>query len=231
MISDVLAWPFWYDLAAAIGLLVAAWVSVIHSGSYLNTLMPGYVACAGIGGCAFGLLHRRGGLLGVALATALVALQTVSLIRHEYPNRAIPTTEDRRAGAELETALRKLPGPVLVLRHPWYGTVAGKEPASPRPTASRRSCAPRAPAGGPNSTARWSARSTATTSEPWYSTPSRPPPGSPPSWPGTSACCPAPSRVCACAHPRTCGPGRPMSMCARRGRHCVPDPMTRSSRR
>ncbi len=126
VISDVLAWPFWYDLAAAIGLLVAAWVSVIHSGSYLNTLMPGYVACAGIGGCAFGLLHRRGGLLGVALATALVALQTVSLIRHEYPNRAIPTTEDRRAGTELETALRKLPGPVLVLRHPWYGTLAGK---------------------------------------------------------------------------------------------------------
>jgi hypothetical protein len=62
----------------------------------------------------------------VALATALVALQTVSLIRHEYPGRAIPTTEDRRAGAELETALAKLPGPVLVLRHPWYGTLAGK---------------------------------------------------------------------------------------------------------
>jgi hypothetical protein len=33
---------------------------------------------------------------------------------------------DRQAGAQLERALRKLKGPVLVLRHPWYGTAAGQ---------------------------------------------------------------------------------------------------------
>ncbi len=120
-----LRWPLLYDLAAALGLLVAAWVSYVHSGSYYNVLMPGYAACAGIGGCAFGALRARG-LLGMLIATALITLQTVSLIRHEYPDRAIPRAASRRAGAELESALRRLPGPILVLRHPWYGTVVGK---------------------------------------------------------------------------------------------------------
>ena len=37
-----------------------------------------------------------------------------------------PTRADRVAGAELMAALRALRGPVLVIRHPWYGTLAGK---------------------------------------------------------------------------------------------------------
>jgi hypothetical protein len=121
----VLRSPLLYDLAAALGLLVAAWVSFVHSGSYLNVLMPAYAACAGIGACAFAALSRRG-LVGTLLATALIALQTVSLVRGEHPGRALPTRTDRAAGAQLERALRRLPGPVLVLRHPWYSTLAGK---------------------------------------------------------------------------------------------------------
>jgi hypothetical protein len=117
--------PLLYDAAAAAGLLVSAWVSVIHSGSYLNVLMPAVAACAAIGGCAFGLLRGRGHL-GAFIATGLVGLQIHSLVRLEYANRAVPTAADRRAGAELIDTLRRLPGPVLVLRHPWYGTLAGQ---------------------------------------------------------------------------------------------------------
>jgi hypothetical protein len=124
-VGPLLAWPYLYDAAAGVGLLVAAWVSVVHSGSYLNVLMPGYAACAGIAGCAFAVLARRG-LVGAVVATALFVLQVHSLVRHEYALRAIPKATAHQAGAELESALAKLPGPVLVLRHPWYGTMAGK---------------------------------------------------------------------------------------------------------
>jgi hypothetical protein len=44
-----------------------------------------------------------------------------------YPLSAqVPTAADRTAGAQLLTALRALPGEVLVLRHPWYATELGK---------------------------------------------------------------------------------------------------------
>jgi hypothetical protein len=76
-----------------------------------------------IGGLAYGQL-RRHGIFAALLATAAIVVQLVVLA---YPVAAqIPTRADRAAGGELLTALRKLPGPVLILRHPWYGTLAGK---------------------------------------------------------------------------------------------------------
>jgi hypothetical protein len=42
------------------------------------------------------------------------------------PNDALPAKIQRTAGAELIARLRSLPGPVLILNHPWYGTVAGQ---------------------------------------------------------------------------------------------------------
>jgi hypothetical protein len=42
------------------------------------------------------------------------------------PSSQIPTHADQVAGAELIARLRALRGPVVVLRHPWYGTLAGK---------------------------------------------------------------------------------------------------------
>jgi len=115
--------PFGYQLAAVAGLLPAAWFSRLHTGGYLNVLLPAYAACALIGGLAYGQL-RRHGIFAALLATAAIVVQLVVLA---YPVAAqIPTRADRAAGGELLTALRKLPGPVLILRHPWYGTLAGK---------------------------------------------------------------------------------------------------------
>ncbi len=115
--------PFTYQLAAVAGLLLAAWFSRLHTGGYLNVLLPAYAGCALIGGLAYGQL-RRHGMVAALLATAAVVMQLVVLA---YPVAAqIPTRADRAAGSELLTALRKLPGPILILRHPWYGTLAGK---------------------------------------------------------------------------------------------------------
>lgn len=122
-----------YDLAAVAGLLATAWLSRLHSGGYLNVLAPAYAACAGVGGWAFAALRRRGWLAALA-ATTLVAVQTIGLVHdpghasvHGASDlQALPTRADRTGGRQLIGALRQLPGPILVLRHPWYATEVGK---------------------------------------------------------------------------------------------------------
>lgn len=112
-----------YELAAAAGMLLAAWFSRLHTGGYVNVLMPAYAACALVGGLAFAALRRLGPLPALA-AAALVLAQLAVLL--QMPDHALPARVQRTAGIELISRLRSLPGPVLVLAHPWYGTLAGK---------------------------------------------------------------------------------------------------------
>jgi hypothetical protein len=112
-----------YELAAAVGLLLAAWFSRLHTGGYVNVLMPAYAGCALLAGVGFARLRRLGWLTALA-AVAMVLVQFAQLL--QMPNHALPAKVQARAGAELIARLRSLPGPVLVLSHPWYGTLAGK---------------------------------------------------------------------------------------------------------
>ncbi|MBV9820099.1 MAG: glycosyltransferase family 39 protein [Solirubrobacterales bacterium] len=116
-------WPAGYWLAAAAGLLGAAWVSRLHTGGYLNVLMPTYAATALLAGLALASVRRRGGATA-ALAGALVIAQVAIL--GSWLGTEVPSARDRAAGAALLARLRRLPGPVLVLRHPWYATELGK---------------------------------------------------------------------------------------------------------
>jgi hypothetical protein len=112
-----------YELAAAVGLLLAAWFSRLHTGGYANVLMPAYAACALVGGLAFARMRRLGAVPAL-IAVVIVLVQLAQLLT--IPDRAIPHRSTRSAGAELIARLRAIPGPVLVLSHPWYGTIAGK---------------------------------------------------------------------------------------------------------
>ncbi len=114
-----------YYAVAAAGLIAAAWFSRLHTGGYANVLIPAYAAVALLAGLALAQFLRPGdGRLAGLLAAAALALQLGLLA---YPLDAqTPTSADRAAGAQLLAALRKLPGPVLVLRHPWYATELGK---------------------------------------------------------------------------------------------------------
>jgi hypothetical protein len=112
-----------YELAAAAGLLLAAWFSRLHTGGYANVLMPAYAACALLGGLAFARIRRLGAIAAV-LAVAVVLVQLGQLLT--MPDHALPHRSARPAGQQLIERLRALPGPVLVLSHPWYGTIAGK---------------------------------------------------------------------------------------------------------
>ncbi len=112
-----------YELTAAAGMLLAAWFSRLHTGGYANVLMPAYAACALLGGVAFAKLRQLGSLPALVSATlVLVQLAQLTLM----PDHALPAKVQRTAGNELISRLRALPGPVVVLAHPWYGTLAGK---------------------------------------------------------------------------------------------------------
>jgi hypothetical protein len=114
----------YYGLAGA-GLVGAAWVSRLHTGGYANVLIPAYAALALGAGLACGECLRAGReRVGIPVAVAAVVTQ-VGLLAYS-PASQIPTRTDRTAGVELIARLRALRGPVVVLRHPWYATLAGK---------------------------------------------------------------------------------------------------------
>jgi hypothetical protein len=127
--------PAIYYAIAAAGLIGSAWVSRLHTGGYANVLMPAYAAIALLAGLTYARVASGRANPGraspapapraaPALATLALAAQLALLI---YPiNKQIPTAADRLAGAQLIARLRTLPGPVIVLRHPWYATEAGK---------------------------------------------------------------------------------------------------------
>jgi hypothetical protein len=116
-------WP--YYACAATGMIAAAWVSRLHTGGYANVLMPAFAAIAMLAGLTWGrVLKRRRRPMTLLLLLSALLLQ-LSLLA--YPLGAqIPTAADRAAGTRLIARLRTLPGPVVVIRHPWYSTQAGK---------------------------------------------------------------------------------------------------------
>ena len=61
-------------------------------------------------------------ILGAALAFQLAT-------RFYHPAKHIPTTHDRRAGADLLAILRRIQGPVLMPYHPYYPVLVGKRPS------------------------------------------------------------------------------------------------------
>ena len=63
--------PRGYWALAVAGLLAAAWVSRLHTGGYLNVLIPAHAAVALVAGLACARLRRQGAMAGL-LAAVLV---------------------------------------------------------------------------------------------------------------------------------------------------------------
>lgn len=123
--------PAVYHSVAAVGLITSAWLSRLHTGGFLNVLMPAYAAVALLAGLVFGAVARRerdrsrGRREWAAALLAVALLGQVALLAYR-PATQIPSAAQRAAGAALIARLRSLPGPIVVLRHPWYATLAGK---------------------------------------------------------------------------------------------------------
>jgi hypothetical protein len=118
----------WFYGCLAIGTLGASMASRVHSGGYLNVLMPGYAGLAilfGLGMAALGrdaVVQRR-----PWLPPAVFALCVLQLAGLRYEVRAqIPSERDRRAGEQLVETIRGFEGEVLVPLHGYLPALAGK---------------------------------------------------------------------------------------------------------
>lgn len=116
--------------AARVGVTVLAfwvvtWFSRLHSGGYVNTLMPSFWVMAWAvpwALCALGRAQGRNALR--SLAWALAVIQLGAALRDPRGQR--PSDADRRVGDQFVALLRATPGPVFVPSHPTLARLAGK---------------------------------------------------------------------------------------------------------
>lgn len=116
-------------LAIAIAALVLmSWLSRIHSGGWVNVLIPAHMAIAlGSGLGVHALLEqpsqgaaRRSAWLGVTMLLLQLAVLAYD------PRRLLPTAADKAEGDRFITRLRNLPGDVLLTHHGYLPSLAGK---------------------------------------------------------------------------------------------------------
>lgn len=120
-----------YGLFAG-GMVCQAWSSRLHSGGYLNVLIPAHAALAILVGLAVGeisarLKDSRSGQTGMAVqATVLMAVIIQFAVLLYNPRYQIPSTEDAVAGVRLVRLIESIEGEVLVPYHGYLSAMAGK---------------------------------------------------------------------------------------------------------
>ena len=117
-----------FDLALAVGMLGAAWISRMHEGGAENVLLPAHAALAILGARGLMRFASRAGMASPSRARAALVLALVQFAVLAYnPMRYVPTRADAEAGAALTDRIRALPGDVWVPGHGYLATMAGKE--------------------------------------------------------------------------------------------------------
>ncbi len=114
------------DLAILGSLLLASYLSRIHSGSFDNSLMPAHAGIAlyfGIGAASAFKATSENYLVKFLLILAF-AFQFVGL--RYSPQAQIPTQIDRQQGERLEQLISSFKGEVYLSAHPWYLSNANK---------------------------------------------------------------------------------------------------------
>ena len=112
-----------YGLAIA-GMVALAWTSRMHTGAWINVLMPAHAGLA----MGFGLgLHASSSVEGrAAWVGSLVALLQLASLLYD-PRAAVPSADDRRAGDRLIESLRSTQGEVWLTHHAFLQRKAGKK--------------------------------------------------------------------------------------------------------
>lgn len=115
-------------VALAGGLVAASWIGRLHSGGYVNNLMPAYAAIALAAGLAVGWCANaapgRGRRVASWVVPAAAAAQLALLAWS--PVAEVPTAADEAAGRAFVEAVAALDGDVWVVSHPTYAVMAGK---------------------------------------------------------------------------------------------------------
>src|SRR5262249_2847261 len=104
---------FYFDCAAAAGMIVMAWYSRLINGGFLNAVIPAYtVLCAY---SALGLYRACRESSRKLLAPALFLIFAAQFGMLFYtPSSVLPTAEDLRAGEKFLEKLKSFPGNVLI---------------------------------------------------------------------------------------------------------------------
>lgn len=127
--KSLLAEPWNWCIAAALFISIAGRASV---GGNRNNLMPAYTLL-----CLAPALAAREtslwrdrwqvGTRSVLLVLIVIQFVLTSFVP-KYPANFVPTQSMKNAGDQLIHDIADVPGPVLVLMHPYYALLAGKEP-------------------------------------------------------------------------------------------------------
>jgi len=117
-----------FYLCFAFGAVGASWFSRIHSGGYLNVLMPVHAAAAvlfglGLAACLRAPLTTRS--RRVEMLVHCLCLAQFALLAYD-PRAQIPGSRDLRAGQALVARIRAVDGDVLVVHHGYLPALAGK---------------------------------------------------------------------------------------------------------
>lgn len=115
-----------FHLALAVGFVGSAWLARLHSGGYLNVLLPACVLLALLTGIAASLPIRPP-RTRVSLSTVATVAAVVQMLFLLYdPARAVPSGADHRANERLIAALAAMEGEVLVPGQRYVSRLAGK---------------------------------------------------------------------------------------------------------
>lgn len=117
----------WLLLIFSVALILTAWLIRIRSGSYLNVLMPAYLAMSIFFGLAIETIRSsaRGRL--VQAAVFMLALVQFGLLADD-PRSQIPGKEDTEAGERLIEAVASFDGKIFMPSHGHLPALAGKKP-------------------------------------------------------------------------------------------------------
>ncbi len=111
----------------AAGMVVASWLGRLHTGGFLNVLIPAYLVLAIICGLALASFLRSEASMRmsmIVLVTGLIAFQ-FSYLQYDASKR-IPTELDRLAWQQFVEAVADIDGEVYIAYHGYIGQLAGK---------------------------------------------------------------------------------------------------------
>ncbi len=106
------------------GALVVSWSGRIHSGGYINVLIPFFAVLGIYASCGLMRLMQQLSLKWCIPLTLLVLVQFCWLFYS--PSKLIPLEEDERAGNAFIEKIRSMPGDVFIPDHGYYSVMAGK---------------------------------------------------------------------------------------------------------
>jgi len=123
--------PGWHAVCLAVGLILAALTSRLHSGGYVNVLMPAYAGIALLFGLAESNLKpvhisSQGPEKGLHRMLFVVLCMTQFLSLVYWPGAYLPSKEDRSAGRYVQAVIKDVEGETFCPGSGYLASRAGK---------------------------------------------------------------------------------------------------------